>query len=90
MPGTKKQEEVPIRIVGTHDADVVKEGDGKWRFKEIRLKMELMSPCEEDGVEKPWRDSVAPLLKQRIGLATSSLQNNFHLRNSLYLHPWNR
>ena len=60
MPDAKAEGEVAVWIGGTYDSDVVREDDGQWRFKEIRLKMELMSPYEEGWVKKPWHDLGRP------------------------------
>jgi SnoaL-like domain len=60
MPDAKKAEQIAVWIGGTYDSDVVKQADGQWRFKEIRLKMELMSPYSEGWVKKPWHDLGRP------------------------------
>lgn len=60
MPDAKSGEEVPVWIGGSYTSDLVKEVDGQWLFKEIRLKMELMSPYSEGWVKKPWHDLGRP------------------------------
>lgn len=56
MPDLKTSEQVPVWIAGTYTSDIVKQEDGQWRFKEVRLRMELMSPYSEGWVKKPWHD----------------------------------
>jgi SnoaL-like domain len=60
MPDPKRGGEVAVWIGGTYDSDVVKEADGQWRFKEIRLKMELMSPYDQGWVKQPWHELGRP------------------------------
>ena len=60
MPDARTGGEVPVWIGGSYTSDLVKEADGQWRFKEIRLKMELMSPYPEGWVKKPWHDLGRP------------------------------
>jgi hypothetical protein len=60
MPDPTSGGEVAVWIGGTYTSDLVKEGDGQWRFKEIRLKMEIMSPYSEGWVKKPWHDLGRP------------------------------
>ena len=60
MPDPVKDEEVPVWIGGTYTSDLVKEEDGEWRWTEVRLKMELMSPYEHGWVKKPWHDLGRP------------------------------
>lgn len=60
MPDAETGEEVPVLIGGSYTSDLVKESDGQWRFKEIRLKMEIMSPFYEGWVKKPWHDLGRP------------------------------
>ncbi|MBI3951655.1 MAG: nuclear transport factor 2 family protein [Acidobacteria bacterium] len=57
-PRTKELE--AMWIGGTYDSDLVKEADGQWRFKEIRLKMEFMSPYSEGWVKSPFHDFGLP------------------------------
>jgi uncharacterized protein (TIGR02246 family) len=56
MPDQKTGEQVPVWIAGTYTSDVVKRGDGQWRFKQVRLRMELISPYSEGWVKKRWHD----------------------------------
>jgi uncharacterized protein (TIGR02246 family) len=60
MPDPKTGGEIAVWIGGTYTSDVVKEHDGKWRFKEIRLRMEIMSPYDEGWVKKPWHELARP------------------------------
>lgn len=60
MPDAKIEDEIPVWIGGSYTSDLVKEADGQWRFKEIRLKMEIMSPYSEGWVKKPWHDLGRP------------------------------
>jgi hypothetical protein len=60
MPDAKSGDEVPVWIGGSYTSDLVKERDGEWRFKEIRLAMEIMSPYSEGWVKKPWHDLGRP------------------------------
>jgi hypothetical protein len=60
MPYPKGTGEEAVWIGGTYDSDLVKQDDGSWLFKEIRLKMELMSPYSEGWVKKPWHDFGRP------------------------------
>jgi uncharacterized protein (TIGR02246 family) len=60
MPDAKTEGEEPVWIGGSYTSDLVKEEDGEWRFKEIHLKMEIMSPYSEGWVKKPWHDLGRP------------------------------
>ena len=60
MPDPKTGGQIAVWIGGTYASDVVKGHDGKWRFKEIRLRMEIMSPYDEGWVKKPWHDLGRP------------------------------
>lgn len=60
MPDTKSGGEEPVWIGGSYTSDLVKEDDGRWRFKEIRLAMEIMSPYSEGWVKRPWHDLGRP------------------------------
>src|SRR3990172_4256865 len=50
MPDSKTGGEEAVWIGGSYTSDLVKEEDGQWKFKEIRLKMEIMSPYSEGWV----------------------------------------
>ena len=60
MPDAKTGGEEAVWIGGSYTSDLVKEEDGQWRFKEIRLSMEIMSPYSEGWVRKPWHDLGRP------------------------------
>lgn len=60
MPDAKTGGEEAVWIGGSYTSDLVKEADGEWRFKEIRLAMEIMSPYSEGWVKKPWHDLGRP------------------------------
>jgi hypothetical protein len=60
MPDATNGGEEAVWIGGSYTSDLLKEGDGQWRFKEIRLKMEIMSPYSEGWVKKPWHDLGRP------------------------------
>ncbi|HKZ79377.1 MAG TPA: nuclear transport factor 2 family protein [Pyrinomonadaceae bacterium] len=60
MPDSKTGGEEAVWIGGSYTSDLVKEEDGQWKFKEIRLKMEIMSPYSEGWVKKPWHDLGRP------------------------------
>lgn len=60
MPDAKSGGQIAVWIGGTYDSDVVKAPDGKWKFKEIRLRMEIMSPYDEGWVKRPWHDLGRP------------------------------
>lgn len=60
MPDPKTGGQIAVWIGGAYDSDVVKGADGEWRFKEIRLRMEIMSPYDEGWVKKPWHDLGRP------------------------------
>jgi hypothetical protein len=60
MPGAGTGGEEAVWIGGSYKSDLVKEEDGQWRFKEIRLSMEIMSPYSEGWVRKPWHDLGRP------------------------------
>jgi len=60
MPDPASGEQIPVWIGGTYTSDVVKQDDGQWKFKEIRLQMELMSPYSEGWVKKRWHDLGRP------------------------------
>ncbi|CAN5772034.1 hypothetical protein BH20ACI3_BH20ACI3_32650 [soil metagenome] len=63
MPDAKTGGEEAVWIGGSYTSDLVKEADGEWRFKEIRLAMEIMSPYSEGWVRKPWHDLGRPKTK---------------------------
>lgn len=60
MPGARAGGEEAVWIGGSYTSDLVKEADGEWRFKEIRLAMEIMSPYSEGWVRKPFHDLGRP------------------------------
>lgn len=60
MPDAKTGGQEAVWIGGSYTSDLVKEADGQWRFKEIRLAMEIMSPYSEGWVKKPWHDLGRP------------------------------
>ncbi|MBA2526246.1 MAG: nuclear transport factor 2 family protein [Pyrinomonadaceae bacterium] len=60
MPDAKTGGEEAVWIAGSYTSDLVQEADGEWRFKEIRLAMEIMSPYSEGWVRKPWHDLGRP------------------------------
>ena len=60
MPDPATGREEAVWIGGTYDADLVKVDDGRWLFKEIRLKMEFMSPYGEGWARRPWHDFGRP------------------------------
>ncbi len=55
MPNGKGELE-PVLIGGTYQNDAVKLPNGEWRFKVVRLRMEIMSPYYEGWVKKPFHD----------------------------------
>ena len=55
MPNGKGELE-PVLIGGTYHNDAVKLPNGEWRFKVVRLRMEIMSPYYEGWVKKPFHD----------------------------------
>jgi hypothetical protein len=63
MPDANTGGEEAVWIGGSYTSDLVKEEDGNWRFKEIRLAMEIMSPYSEGWVKKPWHDLGRPSAK---------------------------
>lgn len=46
----------PVFIGGTYHNDAVRLPNGEWRFKVVRLRMEIMSPYSEGWVKKPFHD----------------------------------
>jgi len=50
---TKKGDEDSYWIGGWYDATAFKEGDGKWRFKYLKLTIKLLSSYEEGWHELP-------------------------------------
>ena len=55
MPNAKGELE-PVLIGGTYHNDAVRLPNGEWRFKVVRLRMEIMSPYYEGWVKKPFHD----------------------------------
>lgn len=55
MPNGKGDLE-PVLIGGTYHNDAVKLPNGEWKFKVVRLRMEIMSPYYEGWVKKPFHD----------------------------------
>jgi len=56
----KNGELEPILIGGTYRNDAVKLETGEWKFKHVRLDMEIMSPFYEGWVKKPFHDFGVP------------------------------
>jgi hypothetical protein len=46
----------PVFIGGTYHNDAVRLPNGEWRFKHVRLRMEIMSPYSQGWVKKPFHD----------------------------------
>ncbi len=59
MPNSAGELE-PVLIGGTYHNDAVKLPNGEWRFKVVRLRMEIMSPYYEGWVKKPFHDFGTP------------------------------
>lgn len=57
-PNTGQEE--AVWIAGTYDVDLVKQGDGQWKFKYVKLNMQIMSPYSEGWAKKPWHDFGRP------------------------------
>jgi hypothetical protein len=76
MPDPKTEGQIAVWIGGTYTSDVVKGDDGKWRFKEIRLRMEIMSPYDEGWVKKPWHELGRPDNEDKSPQSNQSLKSD--------------
>lgn len=55
MPNSRTREPEALWIGGTYDTTLAKE-NGQWKFKQVNLKIKLLSPYSEGWAKKPVRD----------------------------------
>lgn len=60
MMNPKAGEEEAVWIGGTYDAEFVKQDDGEWKFKYVKLNMEIMSPYSQGWAKMPFHDFGIP------------------------------
>ncbi len=60
MNNPKKGEEEAVWIAGMYQAEFAKEADGQWKFKYVKLNMEVMSPYSEGWAKRPFHDFGIP------------------------------
>jgi hypothetical protein len=60
MRNPRKDGEEAVWIGGSYDGEFVKLDDGQWKFKYVKLNMEIMSPYSEGWAKKPFHDFGVP------------------------------